>query len=197
MKRLLLICMALALAVPAFSAAAQVQDAKKKQDKIANAMSAGPLAITKDATILDYSPEGGGPLVELRKGNNGWTCLPDWSVSPGNDPECLDETWMKFMDDFLVGNPDHVNTSVGLAYMLQGGSDPSNTDPYALAPAPGEHWVNTGPHLMVIAPGRLDMSLYSTDPYYGGPHVMWAGTPYEHFHMPVPAAKSKAAGEQP
>ena len=34
--------------------------------------------------------------------------------------------------------------------MLSGGSDASNTDPYATGPAPGNNWVATGSHVMIV-----------------------------------------------
>ena len=41
--------------------------------------------------------------------------------------------------------------------MLQGGSDASNDDPFATTPPPGEPWVATGPHVMVVGmAGKLD-----------------------------------------
>ena len=46
-------------------------------DKIANALSAGPASITADAAVMDWPSEAGGELTELRAGTNGWTCLPD------------------------------------------------------------------------------------------------------------------------
>jgi len=152
--------------------------------KIASAMSAAPMAIAQNATILDFSAEGGAPFVELRQGSNGWTCLPDWPVSPGNDPVCNDRVWMQWQEAFMAGTEPDI-TAPGLAYMLQGGSDASNTDPYAMEPAPGEDWVNSPAHVMLLFPGKLDTSLFSTDPNSGGPYVMWAGTPYEHIMMPV------------
>jgi hypothetical protein len=82
--------------------------------------------------------------------------------------------------------------------MLQGGSDASNTDPFALEPAPGEDWITSGPHVMILSPVSLDTTLFSTDPNSGGPYVMWAGTPYEHIMMPVQAEPvSAAAAEAP
>jgi hypothetical protein len=78
------------------------------------------------------------------------------------------------------------NTTVpGLAYMLQGGSDASNTDPFATEPAEGDEWVSSPPHVMLLLPGELDQSVFSTDHASGGPFIMWAGTPYEHIMMPV------------
>jgi hypothetical protein len=35
-------------------------------------------------------------------------------------------------------------------YMLAGGTDASNTDPYATEPAPGADWVRTGRHVMIV-----------------------------------------------
>jgi hypothetical protein len=71
--------------------------------------------------------------------------------------------------------------------MLQGGTDASNTDPYAAKPSSGNHWVKTGAHVMVVG---ADASFYdqypkSADPNTKMPYVMWAGTPYQHLMVPV------------
>jgi hypothetical protein len=58
--------------------------------KIANAMSAGPSAISAKATILDWPAKEGDQPPVLRAGTNGWTCLPDFPETKGNDPMCLD-----------------------------------------------------------------------------------------------------------
>ena len=73
----------------------------------------------------------------------------------------------------------------GIGYMLQGGSTASNAEPFATKPAPGEHWMKEQPHIMVVAPGKLDPKLFSSDPHSGGPWIMWGGTPYEHLMVPV------------
>ena len=77
---------------------------------IMNSMSAGPLAI-KDATVLDFPPEGQTDPVVLRQGTNNWICWPDWQVTPGNDPQCNDPTWSAFSDAFAArhepGDQDH------------------------------------------------------------------------------------------
>ena len=46
-------------------------------DKIANALSAGPTSIREGAAVMDWPAEAGGELTELRPGTNGWTCMPD------------------------------------------------------------------------------------------------------------------------
>jgi hypothetical protein len=153
--------------------------------KIQNAMSAAPGAIARDATIVDW-PAPGGDLAVLRKGSNDWTCYPDWTVSPGNDPECNDPVMEAWFRALLAGEKEPPPiTGPGISYMLMGGSDPSNTDPTATAPAPGEDWVNSGPHIMLLVPGGFDAKQFSTDPRSGGPYIMWESTAYEHVMLPV------------
>jgi hypothetical protein len=159
-------------------------ETSKEDAKIQSAMSAARMAIAKDAAIVDYPAKAGQPLIEIRKGTNGWTCFPDWEASPGNDPQCLDETWMQWTEAYMSGTEPKI-TSTGIAYMLQGGSDASNTDPFAMKPPKGEEWLSTGPHIMVLAPGKGDTARFSTDHHSGGPWVMWAGTPYEHLMVPM------------
>jgi hypothetical protein len=154
------------------------------EDKIANAMSAAPAAIAEGATILDFPPDANTPPPVLHEGTNGWTCFPDWTVTPGNDPLCLDKSFNQWNDALATGTDPNI-TEPGMAYMLAGGSDPSNTDPLALEPAPGEDWITTPPHVMVLIPGKWDTTIFSTDHHYGGPYVMWAGTPYEHIMTPI------------
>jgi hypothetical protein len=166
------------------SKAAGESETSKEEAKIQSAMSAGPPAIAKDAKIVDYPAKAGQPLVELREGTNGWTCFPDWQATPGNDPQCLDKVWMEWFDAFMTQTEPNITTP-GVAYMLQGETAASNTDPFAMKPPEGEKWRRTGPHIMVIVPDKLDTSHFSTDPGSGGPWVMWAATPYEHLMVPV------------
>jgi hypothetical protein len=160
------------------------QDDADTQAMIESAMSAGPSSLSADATILDYTLDDAGKFVVLREGSNGWSCYPDYPTSPGNDPQCLDQTWLDWMYAYFAGEEPEVKVP-GLAYMLQGGSDPSNTDPLATEPPAGEDWVSTPAHIMLLLPGELDQSVFTTDHHSGQPYIMWAGTPYEHIMMPV------------
>jgi hypothetical protein len=76
---------------------------------------------------------------------------------------------------------------LGIGYMLQGGSSPSNTDPMALEPAPGESWQIDPPHVMFIVPEDLSPNDFSTNVNSGGPYIMFEGTPYEHLMVPAQA----------
>jgi hypothetical protein len=160
------------------------QDDADVAAKIENAMSAAPSSISGNATILDNEMDDAGAFVVLREGSNDWSCFPDFPASPGNDPQCLDQTWLDWQYAYFAGEEPNV-TVPGLAYMLQGGSDPSNTDPLATEPAAGEEWVSSPPHVMLLLPEELDQTVFSTEHDSGEPYVMWAGTPYEHIMMPV------------
>ena len=170
-----------------------VKPADPVEVQIQNAMSAAPLVVAQDATILGYTTEEGNETVVLREGNNGWTCYTDWPVSPGNDPACYDAVFSAWNDAYFAGSEPAI-TAPGIGYMLAGGSDPSNTDPMALEPAAGEEWVTTPPHIMVVMPGDLDPSVFTTDPHSGEPYIMWEGTPYEHLMVPVVPAVATSNG---
>lgn len=152
--------------------------------KIQNAMSAAPDAISKDATVLDWPAKEGDAMKNLRAGTNTWTCLPDTPTSPGNDPICVDEMAMQWFAAYMSQESPKI-AQAGIGYMLQGGSDPSNTDPFATEPKAGESWVTAPPHIMVFPASKLDAKVYGTDPMGGRPWIMWAGTPYEHLMIPV------------
>ena len=154
------------------------------QGKIADAMHAGPVAIAQKATILDYQQDAAGKFVVLRAGSNSWSCFPDTPGTPSDDPMCVDQSWMTWMYG-LMANKAPTITEPGVAYMLQGGTDASNTDPMATKPAAGQDWLTSPPHIMILLPEKLDPSVIPTDPHNGGPWIMWAGTPFEHIMVPV------------
>ena len=68
-----------------------------------------------------------------------------------------------------------------------GGTDASNTDPYAEKPTAANHWIKTGPHVMVVGadPSFYDSYPKNADPDTSVPYIMWAGTPYQHLMAPV------------
>jgi hypothetical protein len=189
MKKYLIFLVVLLLAVTIFSVGLAQEISEDVQAKIDNAMSAAPLAIAQDATIIDADVDENGDFIILREGTNDWTCMPALPFTPGNDPACFDNMWMEWNVALFAGR-DPVITAPGLSYMLQGGSDASNIDPFIMEPAEGEDWVISGPHVMLIFPEPLDTTYFTTDHTSGLPYIMWAGTPFEHIMMPV------ASGEE-
>jgi hypothetical protein len=152
--------------------------------KIASAMSSAPQAVSADAMVMDW-PGPDGTMAMLRDGDGRWTCLPDDTTNPRNDPMCIDETWMIWLNAFMTGTTP-VYTRPGVAYMLQDDAAASNSDPSVLAPPSGEGWKSDGPHIMFVVPASTDLSALPTKAGSGGPWVMWAGTPYQHIMVPMP-----------
>lgn len=159
-----------------------------KAEKIANAIAAAPASIAEKATVLDYpATEGAAPEV-LRPGTNGWSCFPDMPDTQGNDPMCLDEPWVKWLEAYLAKKTPQINR-VGIGYMMApGGAWGSNSDPFAMKEMPGNHWGQHSPHLMILVPDARALAGISTDPNNGGPYVMWVGTPYAHIMAPTSAS---------
>jgi hypothetical protein len=75
--------------------------------------------------------------------------MPDNPATPGPDPMCMDQSALEWAMAW-VGHQTPPVGKAGFMYMLAGGTDASNTDPYASKPEPGNHWIKTGPHVMVV-----------------------------------------------
>lgn len=161
--------------------------AAQNKDPIASAEAAAPAAISSKATIVTVDTKGA--MTVLRKGTNGWTCMPDAPDTPGPDPMCYDANAGKWAEAWISHKPPPAG-AVGVMYMLEGGTDASNTDPYATKPTATNAWINTGPHIMIV--GSKDILAgypAGTTPDTSAPYVMWAGTPYAHLMVPVGTTK--------
>src|SRR5690242_21231120 len=124
---------------------------------IASAQSAAPAAVAKDATIVAMDAQG--KMRTLREGHNGFTCMPDSPATPGPDPMCMDKNAFEWAGAWM-GHKTPASGKVGFMYMLQGGTDASNTDPYATKPGAGNHWIKTGAHVMVVGADQGFYDLY-------------------------------------
>ncbi len=152
-------------------------------DPVASAQSAAPAAISSKATIVQMDDKGA--MQVLRKGSNGWTCMPDAPSTPGPDPMCFDANAGKWAEAW-VGHKPPPEGAVGVMYMLEGGTDASNVDPYATKPTAENAWVKTGPHIMIVGSKEILAGYPSgASPDTAAPYVMWAGTPYAHLMVPV------------
>ena len=148
---------------------------------IASALSAAPDAVSKDATVVAMDAKM--QMRTLKTGTNGWTCMPD-GPSPGVDPMCLDKNGVEWAMAWIA-HKDPPADKMGFGYMLMGGSDASNTDPFATTPHTGDHWVDTGPHVMVLNIGSRFDGYPTTATNTRSPYVMFPGTPYAHLMLPV------------
>jgi hypothetical protein len=117
---------------------------------------------------------------ELQAGSNGFTCL----ISPDGTPLCADQNaldWMKAIRE-RTDPPDRI----GFIYMLAGDTGTTNHHPHQRETR--LHWVQTGPHVMVVGPRVREMVGYSrtldvADP--NQPFSMFPGLPYEHLMLPT------------
>ena len=150
---------------------------------IRNAETAAPAAVAGGATIYAFNPDGA--MKTLREGSNGFWCMPDDPSTPGDDPMCGDAASMEWAMAWM-GKKDPPKGQVGLIYMLAGGSDASNTDPYGTGPTDANNWIKTGKHIMIM--NAVDMMPgypAGAKPDTSKPYVMWSGTPYAHLMVPV------------
>ena len=165
------------------AAETKTTSATSSSDPVASAESAAPAAIAHNASVVTVDAKG--TMTTVRKGTNGWTCIPDAPDTPGPDPMCFDQNAAQWVQAWTAHKPPPANV-VGLMYMLEGGTDASNTDPYATKPTAENNWVKTGPHIMVV--GSKDILTghpAGAKPDTSVPYVMWAGTPYAHLMVPI------------
>lgn len=181
LRSLLTSCLAVAL----FPAPGLAQDDADHSATIENALSAAPAVLAEGAAVADW--EGN----VLREGTNGYTCLPDPPEKDGNSPMCLDEAWMAWASAWMNGEDPPVAEMIHFGYMLQGASPGSNVDPFATGPTEDNDWLEVdayGSHIMLLAPASA-LEGMTTDPRYGGPWVMWAGTSLAHVMVPTAQRK--------
>ena len=150
---------------------------------VASAMTAAPAAVAKGSAVIAINDDG--TTREIRKGTNGFTCMADNPNTPGPDPMCADANAMEWVGAWL-GHKEPAAGKIGFMYMLAGGTDASNTDPFAAQPTADNHWVKTGAHVMIVgSPAAMGGYPRTADPDTSQPYVMWPGTPYEHLMIPV------------
>jgi hypothetical protein len=144
---------------------------------IAKALTAAPPGVAKGAGVARFDKSG--KMQMLRESKNGFTCLIML-----NDIMCADANSMAFFDAAMKKQtpPD----KPGLTYMLRGDQGASNTDPAATGKTADNHWVVTGPHIMIVGAAAKEMGLPdSADADPTKPYLMWPGSPYAHAMIPV------------
>jgi len=145
---------------------------------VKEALSAAPVELAKGATVMDWENN------VLQEGDNGWTCMPTPPHIKGVAPMCFDKVWMEWAHAYL-NKTEYAGGKFGISYMLAGDSGSSNIDPYAEGPTDDNQWVVEGPHLMLLVSDPALLEGMSTDPWNGGPYVMWKDTSYVHIMVPL------------
>jgi hypothetical protein len=160
--------------------------------KIATYTSAAPPAISANATVLDWNDSLKAPGTELRKGTNGWTCMPLMAPPAGGYTTpvqtaamCADAQVVLWAQGYMTKTKPK-NTMIGIAYMLHGDMGSSNTDAYGMTRTADNDWVVSGPHIMIFPADPNRIKNVPTDHSKGEPYQMWKGTPYAHIMVPTP-----------
>jgi hypothetical protein len=170
------------VALIALASAGQAQQkpaASSDADYMAKVMTAAPESIVKGATVV--AMDKGGSMRTLQNGTNDFTCM----LMGDGTPMCTDKNGMEWVHAFSTHAAPPPN-KIGFMYMLAGDVGASNTDPFATAATPTNHWIKTGPHVMILGPAAKTLGYPRTpDADPTKPYVMWAGTPYEHVMIPV------------
>jgi hypothetical protein len=150
----------------------------------AKALSAAPAAIAKDAGVVRMDADG--KPRTLRESKNGFNCMMF-----GTDKMCNDANSMEFFAAAMNHQPPP--DKLGVSYMLRGDDGASNTDPMAMKKTADNHWVVTGPHIMITGAAAKTLGYTEApDPDPTKPYMMWAGTPYEHAMVPVSSSGGSA-----
>jgi len=151
------------MSVAAFNVAAfaQQQATPSDQEYMEKALEAGSNAVSKGASVVRPQPDGSMRL--LREGANGFTCL-----IIRTDRMCADKNGMEFLHAIIRHKPPA--DQIGVVYMLAGDTGPngelggaSNTDPYEGTKTPTNHWIVTGPHIMLYGPPSKTLGYTSLD----------------------------------
>ncbi len=140
-------------------------------------LTAAPSHIIENASVVRMD---GTASRTIRKGTTEWTCMEANGV-----PMCMDPNAMEWAHAWQTHGP--ATDKTGFIYMLAGDNGASNTDPWAKGKTADNHWVVTGPHVMIVGAAAKTMVGYSksADADPTKPYVMWPGSPYEHLMLPV------------
>ncbi|MCL2385438.1 MAG: hypothetical protein FWC84_06385 [Alphaproteobacteria bacterium] len=154
------------------------QTDKSTQEEIARALSAAPPDVAREATVAKVDSQGEIAKV-LRRGSNGFTCLPGDPKEIGQPAMCEDQASMQWSRDFLQHKPKPTNSVPGIIYMLAGATQRSDSDPYDKESPP----IEVGPHWMIMWPIDPKATGLPTTHKPTGAYIMWAGSPYAHLHI--------------
>jgi hypothetical protein len=169
-----------AMAQKPSSLASAPASGESKQTKIARALSAAPPNIASAATVVETNSHG--KTEVLRAGTNGFTCMPGDPGGLGAQTMCQDQASMQWFSDFAQRKPRPTNLVPGITYMLAGGTQRSDTDPYdKTGPL-----IRIGPHWMIMWPFDPKTTGLPDRHKPFGAYIKWAGTPYAYLDVMGP-----------
>lgn len=149
-----------------------------QEDQIKLALSAAPSRISRDAAVL--LPDKDGKLMEVKKGTNGFTCIPTVNNRPEPDPMCFDAAVGQWVDALVNKKDKPGNTVPGISYMARGGYHWEKGGKILMEEEPSAKLVKEPPHWMLMWPFDSKEARLPTLPNPSGVYIMFDGSPFAH-----------------
>ena len=149
-----------------------------QEDLVKLALSAAPAHISKDAAVM--LPDASGKLAEVKKGANGFTCIPTVNNRSEPDPMCFDAAVGQWVDALVNKKDKPGNTVPGIAYMARGGYHWEKNGKVLMEEQPGAKLVKEPPHWMMMWPFTSQETRLPTVPNHSGVWIMFDGSPFAH-----------------
>ena len=147
---------------------------------------AAPSFIGNFATIMGQNRK------VLREGSNGWTCtatkpMPEKGFKTAHHAFalCADAEGFKWAGAYMAGEKPDMDRDAYI-WMLHGDTGEDNTMPggdKSMA-MKHDHWIESGPHLMLMPKDPATIAGFSSNFTTGAPYQMFKGTDYAHLMIP-------------
>ena len=165
------------------------KDGKSKEWMIEVMTTAAPSFIGNNASVATYE----GKI--LREGTNGWTCSPGRPMPKGGykdaqdtNASCADIEGFKWVEAYVNGTTPDMKRDAYI-WMLHGdvGEDNRRSSLYGGSKDDAiemNHFIESGPHLMLMPKDPKTIENFTTDFTTGEPYQMFKGSPYAHLMIP-------------
>jgi hypothetical protein len=143
---------------------------------------------TSAAFIGDLATVIGADGSVIREGSNGWRCEAFMPMPKnGHDaaPACSDKNSVAWANAYKAGSIPQMEGD-GWIWMLHGDLGVDNIYSVQMQKDAGhKHYIESGPHMMLMPKDPSSLDNQSTDYTNGAPYVMFQGSPYAHLMIPL------------
>lgn len=163
----------LAASLAAVFALGGADDAARDRRLVDAALRAAPRHVADRAAVV--AMDVAGAVRTLRRGRNGFACMPDDPATPGPDPSCMDAVALAWTQARLARRPPPVGR-IGVVYRWGGRRDAATSPPG-----------RAGAGLAIVGADAAFHAVHprGADPDALAPYVTGAGTPYAQLVIPL------------